>query len=117
MEGDGPFREVALRDPRLERRTLRKGCLMSRKFGSVNVEIWNDPAFRALPPAAQHLYLLLWTAPNLSFCGVHDWRPGRLTHLSTGFTEDHTRIVANCLTAHHFLVIDEATEEVLVRSW
>lgn len=90
---------------------------MARKFGSVNVEMWNDPEFRALPPAAQHLYLMLWTAPDLSFCGVHDWRPGRLTKLSRGFTEEHTRVVADCLVAHHFLVIDKETEEVLVRSW
>lgn len=90
---------------------------MARKFGSVNVEIWNDPEFRKLPPAAQHLYLLLWTAPALSFCGVHEWRPGRLTKLSYGFTEEHTRTVAACLVARHFLVIDEDTEEVLVRSW
>lgn len=90
---------------------------MPRKFGTVNVAIWNDPEFRALPPASQHLYLVLWTAPDLSFCGVHDWRPGRLTKLSAGFTEDHTRTVAANLAARHFLVIDEDTEEVLVRSW
>lgn len=90
---------------------------MPRKFGSVNVEIWSDPEFRDLPPAAQHLYLLLWTAPELTFCGTHDWRPGRLTSLSRGFTEQHTRTVAECLVARHFLVIDEDTEEVLVRSW
>jgi hypothetical protein len=90
---------------------------MARKFGTVNVAIWNDPEFRALAPAAQHLYLLLWTSPDLSFCGTHDWRPGRLTKLSSGFTEEHTRTVAACLTARHFFVIDEETEEILVRAW
>lgn len=90
---------------------------MPRKFGSVNVEMWNDPEFRDLPPAAQHLYLVLWTAPDLSFCGVHDWRPGRLSRLSRGFNEDHVRLVADCLVARYFIVIDEDTEEVLVRSW
>lgn len=90
---------------------------MPRKFGSVNVEIWNDPEFRRLSPAAQHLYFVLWTAPNLSFCGVHEWRPARLTHLSAGFTEEHTKTVGACLWARHFIVVDEATEEVLVRSW
>lgn len=90
---------------------------MPRTFGKVNVAIWNDPEFRSLPPAAQHLYFVLWTSPDLSFAGVHDWRPGRLTKLSRGFTEDHTRTVAACLQARHFLVIDEDTEEVLIRSW
>jgi hypothetical protein len=90
---------------------------VARKYGQVNVAIWNDPDFRALPPAAQHLYLLLWTSPHLSFCGVHEWRPGRLTKLSNGFAEEHTRLVAASLQARHFLVIDEETEEVLIRSW
>lgn len=90
---------------------------MSRDFASVNLAIWSDPEFRALPVAAQHLYLLLWTAPGLSYCGVHDWRPGRLAALSDGFTAEHIQTVADCLTARHFLVIDAETEEVLVRSW
>lgn len=90
---------------------------MPREFASVNLEIWSDPDFRALPPAAQHLYLLLWTSPSLSYCGVHDWRPGRMTGLSRGFTPEHVQTVADCLTARHFLVIDHDTEEVLVRSW
>lgn len=90
---------------------------MPRAFAKVNVAIWQDPDFRRLPPAAQHLYLLLWTSPSLSFCGVHDWRPGRLSHLSQGFTEEHTKTVADCLTARHFIVVDHETEEVLIRSW
>jgi hypothetical protein len=93
------------------------GELMARRYGQVNVEIWNDPDFRALPPAAQHLYLLLWTSPHLTFCGLHEWRPGRLTKLSHGFTEDHTKAVSAALQARHFLVVDEDTEEVLIRSW
>lgn len=90
---------------------------MARDFGPVNVTIWSDPDFRALPPAAQHLYLLLWTSPGLTYCGTHDWRPGRLAALSTGFTAEHIQTVADCLIARHFLVVDEDTEEVLVRSW
>ena len=90
---------------------------MARDFASVNVEIWSDPEWRTLPPAAQHLYLLLWTSPGLSYCGVHDWRPGRLAALSRGFTAEHIDTVAATLSARHFLVIDEDTEEVLIRSW
>ena len=90
---------------------------MARDFSSVNVAIWSDPEFRALPPAAQHLYMLLWTSPGLSYCGVHDWRPGRLAALSAGFTAEHIETVSDCLAARHFLVIDADTEEALVRSW
>lgn len=90
---------------------------MPRDHARVNVTIWNDPDFRALPPACQHLYFLLWTSPDLSYCGVHDWRPGRLARLSAGFSAEHITTVGASLRARHFLVVDEDTEEVLVRSW
>lgn len=90
---------------------------MPRIFAKVNAGIWGDPDFRSLPPAAQHLYLTLWTSPDLSFCGVHDWRPARLTGLSAGLMADHVRLIANCLEARHFIVTDDSTEEVLIRSW
>jgi hypothetical protein len=90
---------------------------MPRDHARVNLTIWTDPDFRALPPAAQHLYLTLWTAPELTYCGVHDWRPARLTGLSHGFTAEHIETVAQCLESRHFLVIDRSTEECLIRSW
>lgn len=90
---------------------------MPREFAKTNLEMWSDPDFRALPPAAQHLYLVLWTSPDLSYCGVHDWRPGRLAARSAGFTGEHIQKVADSLIARHFLVADLETEEILVRSW
>ncbi len=90
---------------------------MPRDHARINLTIWTDPDFRALPPAAQHLYLALWTAPDLTYCGTHDWRPARMTGLSRGFTAAHIDTVAQCLEARHFLVIDRDTEECLVRSW
>ena len=90
---------------------------MARKFASVNVDIWGDPDFRLLPPGPQHLYLQLWTSPELSNCGVHDWRPARLTGLSSGYTAEHIQTLADCLAARHFLLMDDDTEELLVRSW
>ena len=90
---------------------------MAREFGPVNVDIWSDPEWRQLPPAAQHLYLTLWTSPGLTYCGTHDWRPNRLAKLAHGFTAEHVQTVGDCLTARHFLVVDTDTEEVLIRSW
>lgn len=90
---------------------------MPRDHARVNLAIWSDPDFRALPPPAQHLYLFLWTAPDLTYCGAHDWRPGRMSGLSAGATPEYIRQVAACLQARHFIVVDEQTEEVLVRSW
>lgn len=90
---------------------------MPRDHARINLAIWADPDFRALPPPAQHLYLLLWTAPGLSYCGVHDWRPARLSGLSGGQTAQAVVAAGDCLQARHFVVVDDDTEEVLVRSW
>lgn len=90
---------------------------MARDHARVNVTMWGDPDLRALPYPAQLLYLTLWTAPGLSYCGVHDWRPGRLAARSQGMTAQDIELAAQCLEARHFLVIDRDTEECLIRSW
>jgi len=90
---------------------------MAREFGRFNIAIWQDPDWRELPPPAQHLYMLLWTHPQLSYCGVVDWRPGRLAAFAKGWTAEDIRLLADCLEARHFIVVDEDTEEALVRSW
>jgi hypothetical protein len=90
---------------------------VARDYAHVNVDIWNDDDFRALPALAQHLYLTLWTNAGLSYCGVMDWRPGRLAALSGDLSRDDIRLLADCLEARLFIVTDDDTEEVLVRSW
>ncbi len=90
---------------------------MPRKYAQTNTSLSGDPKWRALNPLAQNLYLTLWNAPKLSYCGVHEWRPGRLASLSTGLTRGDMEIIAASLEARHFLVIDRDTEEALIRSW
>lgn len=90
---------------------------MPRDHAQVNLDIWNDPEFRALPQAPQHLYLTLWTHPDLTYCGSMDWRPARLSGMAAQLAKEDVTRAAECLQARHFLVIDEGTEEVLIRSW
>lgn len=90
---------------------------MARDHARVNVTIWQDSDFRSLSPAAQHLYFVLWTHPDLSYCGVADWRPGRLAALSGGWNKDALNSAAAELSSKLFIVIDEDTEEALLRSW
>lgn len=90
---------------------------MSREFASINVGIRKDRDWRALPGPAQLLYWTLWAHPDLSYCGVLDWRPGRIGASTDGVTADDVRLVAQCLEARYFVVIDEDTEECLIRSW
>lgn len=83
----------------------------------INRGIWNDADHRQLTPEAQHLYYLLLTHPTLSYAGVVDWRPNRLTPFARGLTIERIEAAAAELSAGLYIVIDEDTEEVLIRSW
>lgn len=90
---------------------------MAREFSKFNLAIWQDDDWRAVPPPAQHLYMVLWAHPGLTYAGVVDWRPGRIAALAGGWTADEVRAAADCLEARLFIVTDEDTEECLIRSW
>lgn len=90
---------------------------MGRDFAPVNISIWQDDDFRALPPAAQHLFFVLWTHPSLSYAGVVDWRPGRISAMAGAWSVEDVQAAADCLEARLFIVIDPVTEECLIRSW
>lgn len=91
---------------------------MTRDFAPINLAIWSDPDFRALPADAKLLYFALWAHPSLSRAGVVDWRPGRIAALiDKSWTAQDVNVVADCLRARLFIVTDEQTEECLVRSW
>jgi hypothetical protein len=90
---------------------------MAREFAKVRLSIWNDDDFRALPPHEQHLYFVLMTSVSLSYCGVTDWRPSRIAPLAGGWTPEQVVFTAAGLVDKLYLLVDDATEEVLVRSF
>lgn len=90
---------------------------MARDHAQIRLNIWSDDDFRTLSGNAQHLYFLLLTSPGLSYCGVADWRPARMTGLVGDWTVDTIQAAADELIARLYILIDEATEEVLVRSF
>ncbi|GEM_PF-1536636 len=90
---------------------------MPRDRALLNMAIWQDADFRALPVPAQHLYFVLWTHPGLSYAGVVDWRPGRLAAMAGGWSADDVEAAAACLEHRLFIVVDHDTEEALVRSY
>lgn len=90
---------------------------MAREYAKVKSAIWQDDDFRELPPIAQHLYFVILTDPELSYCGVADWRPRRMLPKSAGWTLDDLQTAGAILTEHRLLIVDEDTEEVLVRSF
>jgi hypothetical protein len=90
---------------------------MARDHAQIRLDMWGDDDWRKLTVPAQHLYMLLLTSPSLSFCGVADWRPARIAQLAEDWTLEDVLEAAAELTDRLFLVIDDATEEVLIRSF
>jgi hypothetical protein len=90
---------------------------MAREFARIHTAIWNDDDFRALSWRAQHLYFVLDTDPELSYAGVTDWRPGRIAARAADWSIGDLYFAAQELAYAYFIVIDQDTEEVLVRSF
>lgn len=90
---------------------------MAREYAQIKVAIWSDDDWRALTPAAQHLYFTLLTSPSLSHCGVVDWRPNRIAAFGVGWTVEDVQAAATELIERLYLVVDEDTEEALIRSF
>ena len=89
---------------------------MARTSSYFKTSIWGDE-FRALPMAAQHLYIAMWTSAGLSYAGVADWRPARIAKVSADLTP--AKVIEAGLILHHglYIVVDEETEEVLIRTF
>lgn len=90
---------------------------MARDYSKTNFGLWQDADWRSLPWPAQHVYKMFWEHPGLSYCGVVDWRPLKMLGWGQGWDKDFFLEVTDCLRARYFLVVDEETEECLVRSW
>lgn len=89
---------------------------MAREFAQIKLAIWADDDWRELSPLARYLYLTLLTSPSLSHCGVADWRPARLSALN-GMAPERVCTAGGELVESLHLVIDEESEEVLIRSF
>lgn len=88
-----------------------------REYAQIRLAIWNDDDFTDLTPPAQLLYFMLISHPTLNKCGVGDWRPGRLTAWSPGWNRPMIEAAAAELIDKLFILIDEDTEEFLVRTY
>lgn len=90
---------------------------MARDRANINTNLWVDSDWRDLDDAEQRLYMLLMTHPSLSYAGVADWRPGRLAAMSRDGSREGIELAAKGLQAQRFVLIDEGTEEILIRSF
>lgn len=88
-----------------------------KDHAEINLAIWGDDDWLDLTPPAQHLYFVLWTSPQLSYCGAGEWHPGRIAAMSRGWTVQSVEAAAAEISRQLFLIIDTTTEEFLLRSW
>ncbi|MDV8066408.1 hypothetical protein R4P64_07820 [Rhodococcus sp. IEGM 1366] len=90
---------------------------MTREYARVRLNMAEDPAYLDLTVDAQHLYAnILLIDPSLSYCGIADWRPVRLTQRAADLTLDRIMAAAAVLEQARFALFDPDTEEVLVRT-
>lgn len=90
---------------------------MPRDHGRIRWAIWSDDDFRALRGEDQRLFMLLLSQPGLSYAGVVPYTITRWARLASDSTVVKLRKSVNALEADRFVVLDESTEELLVRSF
>lgn len=88
-----------------------------RTHGKVYVTVWGDPAYRKLPMDAQWLYEHLVSQPDLSLAGVLPLSPRRWSKASADADLPRMTAALHALEVDAFVVVDEDTEEILVRSF
>lgn len=90
---------------------------MSGAFAKTHRTIWRDPDFRDLTIWAQWLYWHLFSSPRLTWCGVLDWKPRAILKATQSLTQDALEGALHELRESHFIVLDDDTEELIVRSF
>ena len=90
---------------------------MARSEARIAVSIWSDDDFTALTPLAQRMFMFLLSQPDLAHDGVLALRERRWSKTAAGLTPAQVSEHLAELVAARFIVIDEDTEELLIRSF
>lgn len=89
---------------------------MPRNHGRIASSIWQDPDFTALTVGPQRLYMFLLSQPNLSHLGVLPLTLRRWVKSASGFTANDLQDDLGTLERALFVVVDNDSEELLVRT-
>jgi hypothetical protein len=90
---------------------------MARKYGRLLTAIWADEDFRLLVRDAQRAYMMLFSQPQINNCGVLPYVPKKWARLAFDETEGELHSSIDVLVDRHFVVLDEETDELLVRTF
>jgi len=89
---------------------------MARSYAQLHQRIWADPDWRSLNLDSQHLYLLLISQPQINMAGVLPLQLRKWASCVNGWDIADVAIALDVLRDASFVVVDEDTEEVLVRT-
>lgn len=90
---------------------------MTDRYVKLLRSIWNDDTFRALTITEQWLYIALISQPDVSSAGVLPLVERRWARLADDADVAAVTTALDTLTTHGFVVIDDDTGEVWVRSY
>lgn len=91
---------------------------MAREHARIWLDINSDDEFESLPFDAQGFYTrVILTLDDLSYAGVADWRPRKLTTKAPDLTYPRILAAAAELEVGRYCLFDLDTEEVLARSF
>lgn len=90
---------------------------MARSYAAIHLRIWADPEWRTLDGDAQHLYLLLLSQPSLNLAGVLPLQTRRWASCVADWDAPAVDMALSRLAEARFVVVDQDTEEVLIRSF
>src|SRR3954469_21635465 len=90
---------------------------MARGHGRILTSVWEDADFLMLSQEQQPLYLFLISQPNLNHAGLLPLTLRRWSRKASGLTSAELEKILQALEAAHFIVMDDDTEELLIRSF
>ena len=88
-----------------------------RQYALIHRAILDDPSWRCLTRSQQNLYLQLLLKLSTNLCGIVDWRPKKLAVNASDMTVETIEADAVVLEKKLYIVRDEDTDEVLIRSF
>lgn len=89
----------------------------TRNYAQIHTRMWSDADFVSLSAGAQRLYIVLLSQPNLNNAGIVPLQIRRWSNLAANSTIEGVKLWLKELQDAQYVVIDEDTEELLIRSF
>lgn len=90
---------------------------MTRDHAALQHRIWLDKDFTSQDPDAMLLYAFLLSQSDLNYAGVLHLRPRQWARKLPTLGEDRIRSAVKELAGNRFVLVDEDTEELLIRTF